>query len=50
MEFSRPISATEAEQWDSMLLMLHSRMITGGKDVVRWVLEKSGGVYNQINV
>jgi hypothetical protein len=42
MKFSRPTSAAEAEQWDSMLIMLQSMLITGGKDDVRWVLEKSG--------
>jgi hypothetical protein len=42
MDFKRPLSQIEADQWEELLEMVERVQINGDKDKVVWVLEKSG--------
>lgn len=42
MDFRRPLSLTEAAQWDDMIDTIKHIELVGEPDRVSWVLEKSG--------
>jgi len=50
INFRRALGVQDLESWEELMDRLEGVQLNEESDKVRWALEKSGGVYNKVNV